>query len=129
MLLEEFEPNGLYHALRSLTIVVECHAKVYIGEILPQNVELCNRKWPVPYDFNDRVISVNKTVAELTSEIPQIKVLAADGVHMNTYLRSIIGAILHWTKTGTCNLFQVTGQIATLQWSPGPDNVEPVNEG
>ena len=30
---------------------------------------------------------------------------------------------------GTCNLFQVTGQIATLQWSPGPDNVEHVNEG
>ena len=32
-------------------------------------------------------------------------------------------------RPGTCNLFQVTGQIATLQWSPGPDNVEHVNEG
>ena len=32
-------------------------------------------------------------------------------------------------RPGTCNLFHVTGQIATLQWSPGPDNVEHVNEG
>ena len=32
-------------------------------------------------------------------------------------------------RPGTCNLFQVTGQIATLQWSPGPDNIEHVNEG
>ena len=96
-------------------VVGECHAKVYVGEILPRNVELCNHKWPVPHDFNDRVISVNKTVADLTSEIPQIKlwlhmglnnfakVLSADGVHMNTwamkkYLRSIRGAILHWTN-------------------------------
>ena len=32
------------------------------------------------------------------------------------------------SRPGTCNLFQVTGQIATLQWSPVPDNVEHVNE-
>ena len=30
---------------------------------------------------------------------------------------------------GTYNLCQVTGQIATLQWSRGPDNIEHVNEG
>ena len=26
------------------------------------------------------------------------------------------------TRSGTCNFFQVTGQIATLQWSRGPGN-------
>ena len=30
---------------------------------------------------------------------------------------------------GTCNFFQVTGQITTLKWSRGPDNVTRVNEG
>ena len=32
-------------------------------------------------------------------------------------------------RSGTCNFFQVTGQIATLKWSRGPDNVTRVNEG
>ena len=102
----------------AIWVVAECHAKVYIGEILPRNVVLCNRrngKWPVPHDFNDRVLLLNKTVAELTSGISEIKlwlhmglnkfakVLGPDGVHMNTwamkkYMRSIRGAILHSTK-------------------------------
>ena len=30
---------------------------------------------------------------------------------------------------GTCNFFQVTGQIATIQWGRGPDSVKHVNEG
>ena len=33
------------------------------------------------------------------------------------------------SKSGTCNCFQVTGQLATLKWSRGPDNVTCVNEG
>ena len=37
--------------------------------------------------------------------------------------------VSHHFRPGTCNLCQVTGQIATLQWSRGPDNVEHVNEG
>ena len=37
---------------------------------------------------------------------------------------------LKWySRTGTCNFFQVTGQIATMKWGRGPDNVTHVNEG
>ena len=102
----------------ALWVVAECHAKCYIGEILPRNVVRCNRrngKWPVPHDFNDSVILANKTDTELTSEISEIKlwlhmglnkfakVLGPDSVHMNKwamrkYMRSIRGAILHSTK-------------------------------
>ena len=31
--------------------------------------------------------------------------------------------------SGTCNFFQVAGQIATLKWIRGPDNVTSVNGG
>ena len=44
------------------------------GKYYSAKVELCNRKWPVPHDVNDRVISVNKTVAELTSEFRNLLV-------------------------------------------------------
>ena len=44
----------------------------------------------------------------------ELKVKLKDETRINTN---------NWPKPGTCNFFQVAGQIATLQWSQGPDNV------
>ena len=41
----------------------------------------------------------------------------------------ITGHFARCCRPGTCNFFQVTGQITTLQWSRGPDNSTHVNEG
>ena len=60
----------------------------------------------------------------------------ANGERRKTYSAAVIDGLKRNSTiyvgdsiAGTSNLVQVTGQIATLQWSRGPDNVEHVNEG
>ena len=42
---------------------------------------------------------------------------------------SVIVHGIRYFRSGTCNFFQVAGQIATLKWSRGPDNITSVNGG
>ena len=51
------------------------------------------------------------------------------GVTMNANMKVSEQCRIAASKAGTCNFFQVTGQITTLKWSRGPDNVTHVNEG
>ena len=60
-----------------------------------------------------------------TTLTPIVNTKTGDVTDKNNY-RPIAVAT---SMSGTCKFFQVTGQIATLQWSRGPDNVEHVNEG
>ena len=80
----------------AIWVVGECHAKVYIGGILPRNIELGNSKWLVPHDFNYRVISVNKTITELTSKISEIKLWLHMGLNKSAKVLATASDLCLW---------------------------------
>ena len=83
------------------------------------------------YPVEIEVINNNYNAYELICGYA-LNILLVNSI-INAWIHFYSGTYLICThtccKAGTCNFFQVTGQIATLEWSRGPDNVRHVNEG